>query len=89
MPSHTPTPWTVLSPSEWANDQWVIPGVALCGNGELSEANAKLIGRAVNSYDDMLDALRAVRLWDAHNAPLPSTLAGIVNSAIAKAEAAE
>ena len=47
---HTPGPWRALS-----HGQWVVPGVALCGSGELSEANARLIAAS----PDMLEALNA------------------------------
>lgn len=57
----TPGPWIALPPAAWAglDDDWVILGVAVCGHGELSAANAAFIVRACNAHDDLVAALRA------------------------------
>lgn len=51
----TPGPWSALSPAAWdPTGQWVIPGVALCGVGELSEANALVIAALHNAAPALL-----------------------------------
>ena len=47
---HTPGPWQALPPAKWEGEdgQWIVPGVAHCGKGELSEGNARLIAAALD-----------------------------------------
>ena len=54
--THKPGPWMALSPAEWlgADGQWIVPGVAMCGNGELSEGNARLIAAAPELYEALV-----------------------------------
>lgn len=80
---HRPKPWEALPPAPWAkDDQWIVPGVAHCGNGELSEANARLIAAA----PDLLEALQYV--MSAHGEQLHDAF-DMAHKAIAKATGSE
>lgn len=62
-PQHKPGPWIALPPASWAGDsQWIVPGVAHCGSGELSEANARLIAAAPDMYDALKQAAELLGL---------------------------
>ena len=99
---HTPTPWTVYDAADAyypgidaARRTVVVFGSAdeECGvrgdTPEEAEANARFIVRAVNSHDEMLEALTLARTFMVDFEGLPETDAHnplrIVDAAIAKA----
>ena len=71
MDKHTPGPWTAYKSTSYLDEtpSWIVPGVAHCGDGELSEANARLIAAA----PDMLAALE--RVWEAYSPQYVSAMA--------------
>lgn len=54
LKEHTPTPWPEpMKGISYLDDSksWMVPGIAHCGDGEASEANAAFIVEAVNSHE--------------------------------------
>lgn len=87
---HTPLPWIYWQPGFYGEAYSIGPRgncpilKTLGDNERVNEANAELVIRAVNSHQELLEALKAVSRLDylqEHNA-----LARQVKSAIAKAE---
>lgn len=50
----TPGPWMAINATSYLDEgpSWMIAGVAHCGDGELSEANARLIAEAGTVYHE-------------------------------------
>lgn len=85
--NHKPGPWIALPPAEWAgaDDQWKVPGVALCGNGELSEANARLIAAAPDLLNMLQQARTMLKAYGSDYDACHVALMDDIDAAIAKA----
>ena len=77
-PKHTPTPWKYDPTWNLITADCGMIEVAAChtgermrfkkNKGETAKANAEFIVKACNSYDDMLEALKAIFAYDWHDA---------------------
>lgn len=67
MTKHTPGPWNIAKGISYLDESvsWMIPGVAHCGDGECSEANARLIAAA----PELLAALENLLTYDVVERP--------------------
>lgn len=93
---HTPTPWIVSKSNAGAIPEWSRPveilarGGASCvasrmGDGPEAKANAEFIDRAINSHEQMLNALKHISKYLELNKE-NGTIAFVVNEAIQQAE---
>lgn len=71
----TPGPWKAQQGTSYLDEQrcWMVPGVAHCGNGPCSEANARLIAAAP-------DLLAACKVVDGFYKPTRQGAMGAMNT---------